>query len=120
MRLLADESLEDPVIAALCHAGHDVFAIAERAPRSPDARVLDLGNEQGRLLVTNDKDFAELAFLQRHPSEGIVLLRMPRSRSAQKADRLVQVLQDHGDRLLRCMTVIEVDILRRRSFLGGG
>ena len=49
-----------------------------------------------RILVTNDKDFAELDFLQRQATVGIVLVRLPRFRSGAKARRLVEVIRERG------------------------
>ena len=70
--------------------------------------------EERRILVTNDKDFAELAFLQRSASAGIVLIRLPRSSSKAKASRVLAVIAAQADRLAGAMTVIEERAIRRR------
>ena len=115
MRLIGDESVEAPVIERLCAAGHDVVSIAEACPGAPDERVLALAEDHGAILITNDKDFAHLAFLQQLAREGIVLVRLTRARSAAKATRLVAVVSEFGDRLRRHMTVIEAGGVRRRK-----
>lgn len=58
MRLLANENVEQPVVDALRAAGHDVTCVGEAAPGARDEQVLHLANVEGRLLLTNDKDFA--------------------------------------------------------------
>ena len=87
MRLLADESVEAPVCQMLRAQGHDVVAIDEEDPGAEDEAVLARATSEGRVLVTNDKDFAELAFLQRRASSGILLVRLPRFHSDSKATR---------------------------------
>ena len=114
MRLLVDESVEAQVIDRLRAEGHDVVAIVERHARADDAHVLALTEKGGFVLVTNDKDFAHLAFLQQQAKRGILLVRLPRSRAAIKAERVVAVVRQFGERLRRHMTVVEEMSVRRR------
>ncbi|MEK7867585.1 MAG: DUF5615 family PIN-like protein [Planctomycetota bacterium] len=116
MKFLADESIEAPVIGALRSEGMELTAIDELAPGSEDPAVLKLAETENRILLTNDKDFADLAFLQRKATSGIVLVRMGRFRSAAKSRRLLEVIRDQGDRLVGAMTVVEAHAIRRRSF----
>ena len=116
MRFLADESVEAPLVEQLRGDGFDVEYVAERNRVAEDAIVLQLAADSRRILVTNDKDFAELTFLRRQVSEGIVLLRLPRLRSAAKAERLHEVLRDVGERLRGAMTVVAEDVVRCRRF----
>jgi predicted nuclease of predicted toxin-antitoxin system len=70
------------------------------------------------VLVTNDKDFGELAFLQQRIAAGIVLLRMPTFDTRQKADRLVYAVALLGERLLGSMIVVGERTIRRRRLPG--
>jgi predicted nuclease of predicted toxin-antitoxin system len=114
MRLLADESIEAQVIDRLRTDGHDVTAIVELDAGASDAHVLARTEKGGFVLVTNDKDFAHLAFLQQQAKRGILLVRLPRSRAASKAERVVAVVRQFGERLRRHMTVVEEMSVRRR------
>ena len=114
MRLLADESIETAIVTAMRDAGHDVASINELDPGAPDVRVLARAERDESILVTNDKDFAFLAFLQQQANRGIVLVRLPRWRASAKASRLVEVVRQNGDRLHGHMTVIEEAGIRRR------
>jgi predicted nuclease of predicted toxin-antitoxin system len=116
MRFLADHNLELPVIRALRGAGHDVASMSEDAPGWTDRRVLARAEKEDRILVTNDKDFAELAFLQRSASVGILLLRMPAARSRDKAERLLELVQDQQEHLRGALTVVGPEAARRRAF----
>jgi len=114
MRLVADQNVERPVVVLLREAGHDLLYIAESAPGIPDTEVLRLADQEARLLITNDKDFAELAFLQRKTETGILLVRMPLARSLQKAERIIELLEDQGPVLFEALTVVTADAARRR------
>jgi len=74
---------------------------------------------EGRILLTNDKDFAELTFLQQRAAAGIVLIRLPRLRGSEKAARVFEAVESQGERLYGVFTVVEVEAeaIRRRPFL---
>lgn len=57
MRFLADENCDLAVVRALRSAGHDVVAVAERSPRAEDPEVIHLALSEGRIVLTEDKDF---------------------------------------------------------------
>lgn len=114
MKLLADESLEAPVVVQLRAAGHYVEYVAESLRGADDTCVLQRAVQLGCILVTNDKDFAEMTFLQHAEAPGIVLVRMPEVRSLEKGKRLVDALSRAGNRLVGRMTVVSNDALRSR------
>jgi len=62
MNLVADESVDGPIVERLRQDGHAVFYIAELDPGIDDDAVLDEANRSGALLITSDKDFGELVF----------------------------------------------------------
>lgn len=81
MRLLVDENVPIVAVRILRLAGHDVFAASESDAGAADDALLARAHVDGRLLITFDRDFGELA-VRRHlgASGGIVLLRfVPRS-----------------------------------------
>jgi predicted nuclease of predicted toxin-antitoxin system len=114
MNFLADENVEASLVEVLRRAGHDVATVPVQAGIR-DREVLARSVEEHRILITNDKDFAELAFLQRSASVGIVLIRLPRCGSEEKASRVAEELKASGDRLAGAMTVIEEEATRRRA-----
>ncbi|MBI3300267.1 MAG: DUF5615 family PIN-like protein [Elusimicrobia bacterium] len=73
MRLLADENIPAALVAVLRGKGHDV----EDSPRGANDRdIVSLAVAQERVLLTQDKDFANV--LQYPPSvtKGVILLRV--------------------------------------------
>lgn len=115
MRILADHNIEAPLASALRRAGHDVLNVAEALPpETDDETVLAVAHEEKRILLTNDKDFGELAFLQGRASVGLMLLRLAGLDSSAKADRTVAVVSFLGDRLHGAFVVVTESKIRRR------
>ncbi len=114
MRLLADENVEQPVIEALRKAGHDVASIADIAPGVSDEEVLRLANAESRVLLTNDKEFGEMAYRQGQAAAGIPLLRYLTQDGADKAARLARTLPAMEDRLVGRFAVVNETRVRIR------
>jgi predicted nuclease of predicted toxin-antitoxin system len=58
--------------ALLTSLGHDVRLVGEGDPCASDETVLALAHQEGRIVVTEDKDFGELIVVQRRPHSGII------------------------------------------------
>ena len=58
MRFLADECVDSGVVTELRDAGHDVHYLAEGTRGLADEAVLRAAASEGRVLLTEDKDFA--------------------------------------------------------------
>ena len=80
-RFLANENVPADAVEALRVAGFEVDWIRERSPGISDPDVLAISLREGRVLITFDKDFGELAFRRGAvASAGGILLR-PKLRS---------------------------------------
>jgi len=66
VRWLADECIAAPLVAALRDAGHDASYVAEFAAGLSDADVIAMASAEGRVLLTEDKDFGDLVFRRRY------------------------------------------------------
>jgi predicted nuclease of predicted toxin-antitoxin system len=117
MRFFADENLERPIIEGLRDRGHDVATVPSEGKGSSDSQVLALSSTEDRVFITNDKDFAELVFLQKQVAAGVILIRLPRFRTVEKVERVLEVIDEQGERLFGVFTVIEAQAIRRRPFL---
>jgi len=69
----ADESVDWQIVERLRQDGHQVWYVAEMESGISDENVLDLVNKERHLLITADKDFGELVFLQRRLSQVLFL-----------------------------------------------
>jgi len=78
MRLLADENFPRPTVEALRRDGHDVIWVRTDCPASKDTALLDRAEEEGRLVLTLDRDFWQLALQRREPLRlgGVILFRV--------------------------------------------
>lgn len=106
MKLLADESIESEIVAALRRAGHEVADIKEFSPGIEDAEVLSLANELNAIVITNDKDFGELIYRDLQSSKGIILLRFGKLEIAERIELSTGVLDEHEIAMFGTFTVV--------------
>ena len=114
MRLVADESVEGPTVAALRGAGHTVLFIAETSPGIDDAEVLLIARREQALLLTADKDFGELVFRNRELHFGVLLIRSPEEDPESNAAITLAAIQQHGTELRNRFSVLASGALRIR------
>ena len=63
MKFLLDVCADSRLLrSALLGLGHDVLSAGERFPRALDETLLAYARDDGRVLITEDKDFGELVF----------------------------------------------------------
>jgi len=120
MRFLANENFPRAAVDGLRAAGHDVAWIRTEAPGATDEQVLARSRDEGRVLVTFDKDFGELV-LRRGlaASQGVVLLRLPLAGPEELVARAVAALTARGD-WVGHFSVIEGDRVRMRPLVAVG
>jgi predicted nuclease of predicted toxin-antitoxin system len=98
MHFLANENFPLDAVEALRHMGHDVGWVRTDAPGSTDRQVLAWAVAEHRVLLTFDKDFAELSFRARLPAPcGIVLFRIPLISSLQVASAVGLAIASRSD-----------------------
>lgn len=96
MRFLLDACVASRTLhEALVDLGHDVLSAWEGYAHGSDEALLALAYEEGRVLVTEDKDFGELVFLRRQPHPSIV--RLVELRAAQKVEAMLDLIEHHDD-----------------------
>ena len=114
MRFLADENFPALATVSLRQRGHDVLAAVEVLRAAPDAQLLTRAGTEGRILLTFDKDFGELAFRSHLPAQsGIVLFRLSGDDAQSDNARVVAVLESRTDWAGR-FAVVTQDRLRIR------
>lgn len=98
MRSFADENFPGPVVRELRALGHDVSYARETMRGAADREVLQAVREQGRILLTLDKDFGHLSIGARTPGTwGVVLFRLGGASAAEDNARMIRVLQGRTD-----------------------
>ena len=81
----------------LAASGHDVIWAGEWPEDPGDANILEQAHADGRVLVTLDKDFGELAVLYGQSHSGIV--RLVNWSARQQAQACLSVLDRYGEEL---------------------
>jgi predicted nuclease of predicted toxin-antitoxin system len=94
-------------VRALREVGHDVPAVCEFAKRTQDQEVMDLSARENRVLITEDKDFGQLAYAQGRPSRAIILIRYPVPVRQRLTTDIVKLVQQKGEALQGSFVVLE-------------
>jgi predicted nuclease of predicted toxin-antitoxin system len=116
MRFLADENVPIGVVEELISLSHDVEWMVRLTPGASDGEVLRHAAVHGRILLTFDKDYGDLAHKSEAPNmtAGVVLIRtgMPKTRDACRNIALLVVSRDDW---AGHFSVIEPGRIRRRQ-----
>jgi predicted nuclease of predicted toxin-antitoxin system len=107
MRFLADESCDFRVIRALRAAGYDVKAVIELAPGAVDSAVFEMAEREGRIFLTEDRDFGQLVYAAANPASGVILLRYPSTARAMLPTIVIEMLAQFAEKLLGRFVVLE-------------
>ena len=94
MKILLDSCVWGKARQELETAGHDVVWSGDWPSDPGDEEILARAHDEGRVLVTLDKDFGELAVLRGQLHNGI--LRLVNISAHQQAAVCLEVLAGHG------------------------
>ena len=97
MKLLLDSCVWGKAKEQLAAAGHDVLWAGDWAEDPGDEEILARANAEGRVLITLDKDFGELAVIMERPHCGI--LRLVNYGAREQARVALRVIARHGEEL---------------------
>jgi hypothetical protein len=86
---LLDAHVSRPILAHLESIGHDCLHAATLPPTTSDREIMERAVREGRVIVTADKDFGELAFRGKFAVAGVVLLRLRLATEIGRTARLV-------------------------------
>jgi predicted nuclease of predicted toxin-antitoxin system len=112
MRFLADENCDFAVVRALRSAGHDVAAVSEFQQRSVDRQLMEIAYHEERILLTEDKDFGWLTFVERVDNPGVVLIRFPATARLTLAASVTRLVTELGPKLLGTFVVLRPGSVR--------
>jgi predicted nuclease of predicted toxin-antitoxin system len=98
VQLLLDENMPGSVIAEPRKRGHDVLSVKESLRGADDAVILARAQVESRVVVTQDKDFGELAFRSGLPATcGVILLRLAGDDPDADNRRIVALVESRTD-----------------------
>lgn len=106
MKFIVDESAGAAVAAYLRNGGYDIVVVGDDMPQALDADILARAASEGRVVLTNDKDFGELAFRSGQAHRGIVLFRLRDESAEARVGVLRLLLAHHPDQLENHFVVV--------------
>jgi predicted nuclease of predicted toxin-antitoxin system len=114
VKLLLNENIDPSLAERLRASGCDVTAIREILPGASDEVVLQTAVSEGRILVTHDKDFGELAFHRGLPAQcGVILFRVIVTEFDVAVEFMLQTILG-GSEWSGHFSVVEARRIRRR------
>jgi predicted nuclease of predicted toxin-antitoxin system len=99
MRFFVDEGTGPAAAAWLREEGYEIFSVFDSARGLDDISIVQKAFSENWILITNDKDFGEKVYREKHPHHGVILLRLDDERSSVKISVLGQLLANHAERL---------------------
>jgi len=115
MRLLADESVDFGIIESLREKSVDVISISEQSSGINDTEVLSISNLHKCLLITEDKDFGELAYRLKLEHHGILLIRLSELPRNERVALASDIIIKHFNSLLGSFSVLTKQGLRIKT-----
>ena len=115
MNLLADEGVDKPIVDLLRASGFNVHYILETHQGAEDEVVLQIANQEARILITQDKDIGELIYRLQKVHLGIILIRLGDYDSVQKAGLVLLTIDKFKEKLGNAFTVIQPNAVRIRK-----
>ncbi|MBX2944271.1 MAG: DUF5615 family PIN-like protein [Cyclobacteriaceae bacterium] len=115
MKLLADENIPLETVELLEESGFDVLSILRKYSGVADTKIIDLANNEDRLIITFDKDFGFLVFARGFlPKKGIIFLRNAELAPEKTAQLLINLLRS-GSTFEGHITVVTEHFIRQRK-----
>lgn len=98
MRIRVNENMARSVVQKLRDRGHDVLAAKESMRGEEDSTILARAQAEARLVITQDKDFGELAYRSGLPAQcGIILFRLAGDDPQVELAYMVEVIESRTD-----------------------
>jgi len=90
--IVFDENIDQWLIDIFKGEGFDILSIREQSSGITDREVIEIAGKQKGVLVTEDKDFGELAFSHDLKNCSVILLRYHQSERREIASSVKKVL----------------------------
>ena len=108
MKFIVDESSDARIASYLTSQGHDAIFVAARfGPGLADDRILSIAHSEDRIIVTDDRDFAELVYRDGLPHRGVIYFRLKDTLWDTRLARLRAILDHHAHQLDHFLVVTD-------------
>ncbi|MEM6395550.1 MAG: DUF5615 family PIN-like protein [Bacteroidota bacterium] len=112
MKFILDENIDRIVAGLIEERGYEAILIVDIAPGINDLSVLAKATDSNAVLITQDRDFGELVFKYKKLHIGVILNRLRGLSSDKKANILMDVIDEYGERLKGRFMVVEPNRVR--------
>ena len=112
MRFLVDECTGPAASRWLDEQGQDVCSAYDLARGADDETIIQKAVGEGRILITNDKDFGQMFFRDGRVHSGVILLQMEDERPKAKIAVLKSLLKNYPDRIEGQFLIVSEEIIR--------
>ncbi len=117
MKLLANENFPYASIYYLREKGYDVLSIGIDNPSIMDSEIMNIAINEGRTILTFDRDYGELIFRYNYkPEKGVIYLRLAEYKPHEPGLIVEGILTDIDIDLTRALTVIDKTGIRQRKY----
>ncbi len=108
MKFLTDENIAKSVVNSLRKAGFNVKDIKEENFQgTSDKDILNLADNENRVIITHDKDFGNILYSTKIQHKGIILIRLKNQSPANTTKILLNILNsDIKDKINNNLTII--------------
>lgn len=115
MKFLVDASCDARIAIHLNTNGHDATRVGtDYQADLPDIELLDIALREGRVLITDDRDFGELVFRLRRPHAGVIYLRVGTTDIEYRCRRLDEALDSMKEPVQEFIVVSRDEVRIRR------
>ncbi len=114
MKFLIDENIGLSVITYLREQNYDVKSASELFPSREDEFIIKTAYNEGRIIITNDKDFGYLIFKTKLPPPAIILLRRQNESPDDKITAIKNILNFPEEKILNHFIVVSENKIRLR------
>ena len=121
MRFLADMCVDVRIVRWLREQEHDATHLRDEGlHRMPNGEIFKKAINEGRVVITFDLDFAEIAALTEGKKASVILFRLRNTRTPHVIERLSTVLEDSSEALEKGAVVVVEESRHRVRFLPVG
>ncbi|MCP5053813.1 MAG: hypothetical protein GY940_41990 [bacterium] len=114
-KYLADEGFSFAITSVLREKGYCIKWIGDISPGVPDRVVYKMAEEDDRIILTEDKDFGELAVRYKLKATGVILLRINEAEKGLRQKRVIELLEKFPGKLEGHLVVIDSEKFRFRK-----
>ena len=117
MKFLANENIPFTTVLYLRAKGYDITSIGIDFPGIQDKMVLALVQEQGRTILTFDRDYGELIFKhQIRPANGVIYFRLDEFGPEEPGKIVEKLMLGSESSFQNTITVINKNGVRQRKY----